>query len=185
MEKETIRKNYLDLRVNYDKNKIANYSDTISESFYKLYKEYDIFLLYISNKGEVDLSLLFGLLFESGKRVYLPVVTGDDLEFYLYEKSSQLKVDRFGIKVPITSNRFEIELEIERNSRIVVGVPGIAFGLDYNRIGYGKGYYDRYLRTKSLVRSVGIAYDFQLLDTLPADENDVKLNQIVTEIKII
>ena len=183
MDKVTIRKKYLDLRINYDKSIREKNSDIISESFYKLYKEYDVFLLYISNKGEVDLSLLFRLLWDYGKRIYLPVVTGDDLEFYLYEKDSQLKVDKFGIKIPIISNRFKIELE--SNSRIVVGIPGIAFGLDHNRIGYGKGYYDRYLKTKRFSKFVGIAYDFQLLDMLPADENDVKLDQIVTEIKII
>ena len=183
MDKVTIRKKYLDLRINYDKNRRVKYSDIISESFYDLYKEYDVFLLYMASNGEVDLSLLFSLLWDYGKRVYLPVVDGDDLEFYLYEKRSQLKVDKFGIKIPITSNRFNIELD--NNSRIVVGIPGIAFGLDYNRIGYGKGYYDRYLKNKSLGEFVGIAYDFQVLDALPADENDVKLDQIVTEIKII
>ncbi len=183
MDKVTIRKKYLDLRINYDKNIRTKYSDIISERFYNLYNEYDVFLLYISNKGEVDLSLLFRLLWDCGKRVYLPVVTGDDLEFYLYEKESQLKVDKFGIKVPVASNRFDIELE--SNSRIVVGIPGIAFGLDFNRIGYGKGYYDRYLKTKRLGRFVGVAYDFQLLAILPNDENDVKLDQIITETKII
>ncbi len=185
MHKEAIRKKYLDLRINYDRNNMISHSDIISESYYKLYKDYDIFLLYISNKGEVDLSLLFELLFENGKKVYIPVVSGDDLEFYLYEKGSQLKVDKFGIKVPITSSILKVELEIERDSKIIIGVPGIAFGLDYNRIGYGKGYYDRYLKEKKAVKSVGIAYDFQLLDRLPADENDVKLDQIITEMKII
>ena len=183
MDKVTIRKKSLDLRVNYDKNIRAEYSDIISERFYNLYKDYDVFLLYMASNAEVDLCLLFSLLWDHGKRVYLPVVNGDDLEFYLYEKGSQLKIDKFGIKIPITSNRLDIELE--RNSRVVVGVPGIAFGLDYNRIGYGKGYYDRYLRNKSLVRSVGVAYSFQVLDVLPADENDVRLNQVITEIKII
>ena len=84
---------------------------------------------------------------------------------------------RLGILEPLrekkTVNTDEIDLVI---------VPGLAFDKSGNRLGHGKGYYDRYLeRCGENVFFIGIAYDFQVLDTIPADAHDIKMNMIVTE----
>ena len=66
----------------------------------------------------------------------------------------------------------------------IIFVPGIAFDLKKNRIGYGKGYYDKFIqKTKSIF--IGVCHDFQLIEGLPADLLDKKVNKILTEKRII
>ena len=64
----------------------------------------------------------------------------------------------------------------------VVIFPGAAFDIEGNRIGYGKGYYDKYISKLTYQPyKIGICYDFQLLDEIPSDTHDIKLDKIITE----
>ncbi len=68
----------------------------------------------------------------------------------------------------------------------LVIVPGVAFDEDLNRIGFGKGYYDRILyRLSSRAKKVAVAHDFQVLNSIPSEEHDVKMDIIVTEKRVI
>jgi len=65
-------------------------------------------------------------------------------------------------------------------------VPGVAFDLNLNRIGYGKGYYDRFLsKVSKNVPKIALAYDFQVLESISEGENDIKMDMIITEKRII
>jgi len=181
--KDDIRRRLLKLRLNYsDSDRIKN-STIIINSFYDRFKEYKNFLLYSAIKGEVDLSQLLDMLVTSRKNVYLPVVDGENISFHLYDKRLGLTRGEFGIDIP---NGITEELISSSIEDTVIAVPGIAFGYDYNRIGYGLGFYDKFLleRKRSMI-SVGLSFNFQLLDIVPEDLKDEKLDMIISEIKII
>jgi len=61
----------------------------------------------------------------------------------------------------------------------IVVVPAVAFDLQGHRLGYGKGYYDRFLKKTKAVK-VGVAYDFQIVEKLPAEQHDIPVDLIIT-----
>lgn len=114
---------------------------------------------------------------EKTKNVFLPRVNGNDIEILRYD-SDNISVGAFGIEEPAGNNIFdmkEIDLAI---------VPGIAFDKTGNRIGRGKGYYDRLL-AGSDIATIGIGYDCQLVDQIPVETHDVSVDIVVTPHSII
>ena len=140
------------------------------------WQEAGTLLLYYPLPDEVDVRLLIKDAFESGKKVLLPVVKGDELELHLYEGEASLKEGAFGIMEP-TGPLFapehygEIELAI---------IPGMAFDKEGHRLGRGKGYYDRFLRLLPKTYKIGICFSWQLVDNVPTDEHDILMDQIMT-----
>lgn len=129
-------------------------------------------MAYWAMKDEVDLSNLI-LKWTSSKEFLLPCVKGDELEIRKFEGLDSLKTgSSFGIQEPngeIFTNYSEIDLIL---------VPGVAFDNENNRMGRGKAYYDKFLpQTKAF--KIGICFDFQLLDTVPATENDIKMDDVI------
>jgi 5-formyltetrahydrofolate cyclo-ligase len=107
-----------------------------------------------------------------GKKIALPRVIEDEIIFYELSSSKELIRGAFGIMEPPPHNRV--------NTIDLLIVPGIAFDKKGYRLGYGKGYYDRLLSGKRIF-SIGLAYSFQLLENLPHDRNDKRLDAIASE----
>ena len=91
---------------------------------------------------------------------------------------------------------FDIHKASDENKRILVLVPGVAFDVTGNRMGYGGGYYDRFLmdiddslnsvsRDETLVTKAGVGYDYQIVDEIPVEKYDVRMDMIVSEARII
>ncbi|NDV77421.1 5-formyltetrahydrofolate cyclo-ligase [Dysgonomonas sp. 511] len=112
------------------------------------------------------------------KKIYLPVVLGDDIVFRPYSKSTALQQSAYGIHEPEGEN-FTDYKKVD-----LVIVPGVAFDRKMNRLGRGKGYYDRFLK-KLTAPKMGICFEFQLLDSVPTNENDVKMDYLVSENDLI
>ena len=112
------------------------------------------------------------------KKIYLPRVVADTLEIGLYTKE-ELQQGAFGITEPSHSVP---PAEIRHIDMAIV--PGTAFDCLGNRIGRGKGYYDRLLKCLDTY-AIGVCYDFALLDTLPADDHDIRMQRVVTPNRII
>jgi 5-formyltetrahydrofolate cyclo-ligase len=133
-------------------------------------------LLYSSLPDEVDTTDLIETLIESGVNVYLPKVTSDeDMEIRLCKNMNELQPGPFGILEPtgpVISDLSIIDVAI---------IPGVAFDHKGNRLGRGKGYYDRLLANKQMkdVYKIGICFDFQLVDEIPVTENDKKMNSVI------
>lgn len=109
------------------------------------------------------------------KKVYLPLIKGNDLELVRFEGIKRMKPEPvFGILEPTSDNKVEIS-EID-----LVIVPGVAFDSSCNRMGRGKGYYDRLL-SESVAAKIGVAFNFQIVDNVPVDTHDVPLDMVVTE----
>ena len=107
------------------------------------------------------------------KRFYLPRVNGVNLEILPYE-DSRLELGSFHIEEP-TGNETVDPSEIE-----LIVVPAVAYDRHGNRLGRGKGFYDRLLATTKASK-IGVGYDFQLVDSLPAEEHDVPMDIVITQ----
>lgn len=107
------------------------------------------------------------------KRFFLPRVNGVNLELLPYDES-RLEIGSFHIEEPAGSDTHPVE-EIE-----VIIVPGVAFDRNGNRLGRGKGFYDRLLCSARATK-IGVGYEFQLVDALPAEEHDIKMDMVITE----
>lgn len=133
-------------------------------------------LLYHSLPDEVDTSSLLENASLMGKRILLPRVVGDELELCIYTPDT-LRSGAYGIMEPAgdvfpLSCYAEIELAI---------VPGMAFDRHGARLGRGKGYYDRLLPLLPKAYRMGLCYAFQLLDCLPVEEHDIRMDEVVTD----
>ena len=128
--------------------------------------------LYASLSDEVQSFELIELLSQT-KRVVLPRVAGNDMDFYPYTPSS-LKVGAFGIEEPQGSEPISPD-EID-----VIVVPGVAFTTDGKRCGRGKGYYDKYLsRSGFRAIKIGVCYTEQLAENIPNEPHDIVMDYMI------
>lgn len=135
--------------------------------------------IYCSTRGEVD---TYGLMehwfWDKDISIYVPKVTGETMDFFRISSFKDLSMGRFGILKPQTDDKINpVELE-------VIIVPIVAFDKNKHRIGFGKGYYDRYLKQTS-ARKIGIAFSFQEVDEILVDPFDVDCDIVITEITFI
>ncbi len=106
------------------------------------------------------------------KQMLLPMVKGDKMLIKPFISTDELRKSDMGIWEP------EAQREYLRQIDLVI-VPGIAFDKGKNRLGRGKGYYDRYFNNKSITK-IGVCYDFQLLEVIPTEPFDVCMDKIIT-----
>ncbi len=149
-------------------------------------KQAAVILAYASKEHEVSTTaLLEALLAEQGKRVAVPRVTDPaalKMEACVISSLDQLRPGHYHVLEPdFGPDHGEV---IEPSAIDLVLVPGLAFDKGGHRIGYGKGYFDSFLKKTSCIR-VGLCFAFQLLDAVPHDGHDVKMHLIVTEEGIV
>lgn len=130
--------------------------------------------LYSSVRNEVFTEEVFTSARRAGKTVTYPRVRGTLLEFVEVAERQELVPGAFGILEPVG-----VRLIPPAALELIV-VPGVAFDLAGHRLGYGKGYYDRFLHERR-GRLAGLCFDFQLVERLPAEAHDVRMDMVVTE----
>lgn len=145
---------------------------------------------YYPVQGEIDPRPLLKRAFQMGKKCYLPVLhplNENRLLFYEFKPHDRLIINRFGIPEPSPKRRKPIASWMLN----LVLVPLVAFNEKGQRLGQGKGYYDRsfaFLKNKPKSKQpklIGLAYDFQRVDPLPQDDWDIRLAGIATEKRFI
>ena len=136
-------------------------------------------MFYLPIHGEVDLRALFGK-FRLNKKFILPKIKDEkNLHLYHIDNLEDTAPGKFKIPEP------KLHLQRAAASEIdLVLVPGIAFAKSGHRIGYGKGFYDRLMK-KIKGPKIGIAYDFQMVENIPAEKHDTPMDIIVTEKRIL
>ena len=139
------------------------------------WQEAGTLLMYYPLPDEVDVRPLIKEAFESGKRVLLPVVKGEELELHLYEGEGSLKEGAFGIMEPMGKKFAEKDYSCIQLALI----PGMAFDRVGHRLGRGKGYYDRLLPKLTNTRLQGICFPFQLLNEVPAESHDISVWEVI------
>lgn len=159
----------------------------------EIFKKAECIFAFMPMKDEVDVLPILRIGLKENKKILIPkVINGtNDMDFFFLtdEPNYQTEEGSFGIYEPKTElNKCNLDefFKDTKINEIFVLVPGLAFGKDNSRLGRGKGFYDKFLSNlKSKAASFcriyicGICYDVQLLDSVPMDENDVKVDFVI------
>ena len=140
------------------------------------YKKAEKIFTYVSMNNEVDTIMLIDYSLSMDKRVFVPKVFGKDMFFYEISDISELSPGYCGIYEPDTDGK-----EPDYSKTGFMCMPGVAFDKEYNRIGYGGGFYDRYLSGENKFYKAALAYEFQFVEHIRTEHVDVKPDMIVTE----
>ena len=154
--------------------------DAIKEYFISLKKSHNIsvFLIYVSFRDEVDTKELIEYLLSSGGKVAVPrCYDNGRMEFFVISSLENLRTSAYGILEPEDDERFRVT-DFENSLCIV---PGLAFDINGMRIGYGGGYYDRFLEKHENMISVGFCYDSLIEKSVLTEKHDRKVDYIITE----
>ena len=146
----------------------------------------DTVLTYVSFRSEAD---TYGIMEECkscGVRIAVPRVEKPYIRFCYIDSLDSLKEGYMGIREPDDNCRlWEMhENGTDGSGRTLVLVPGSVFDAVCGRVGYGGGYYDRFLSDNPQLLSAGIAYTCQIVDEVPSEPYDVSLNMVITETQI-
>lgn len=180
MEKKELRKLVRTFKQKYnDPQKRTEWSEKLLEQVEadETFSKAHTVLLYCSLPDEVE-TQYFVDKWSRHKEVLLPVVVGDDLELRRYTGRKDLSTGSFNIKEP-TGELFTDYDKIE-----FVLVPGMAFDARGNRLGRGKGYYDRLLPRLKNALKCGLCYPFQLMEEVPAEEYDIKMDKVICKTEL-
>jgi 5-formyltetrahydrofolate cyclo-ligase len=147
----------------------------------------DTVLCFLSMPHELRTDALIDGARAGGKRVAVPRIEGEDIRFVVMPDGTEtLPRDRWGIPVPGADWP---ALALARTDRVLVTAPGLAFDREGNRLGRGKGYYDRFLsRARAEVPGlavIGVCFSEQLVPEVPHGERDQRLDGVVTESETI
>ena len=150
----------------------------------KEFQKSDVLLMYASLPDEIETLGLIRELTEEGKKpVYCPVTQGDEMEFYGISSLDDLKEGNFHVLEP--EPLAEKQLELQKDVYYCMLMPGLMFDQKGNRLGYGKGYYDKYLarvpKNVNLI-TIALSYEAMVKETIPAEETDWRADSVVTEI---
>lgn len=175
-KKKAIRRKYLEMRKALAKQDVELMSGIIINSLLTLIKgDENSVLMYVPINNEVDLLPLARDLYMDKKKVLFPRLIGykDIVPYIIDDLFCDFKPGAYNIPEPDTRPYDEdIDLAI---------IPGIAFGKDGSRIGYGKSYFDRFLAGRRVEKIIGVCYDFQILDELPHTDKDYPVDVLVSE----
>ena len=194
MDKNDIRKHIKDLFNQY-KSTFASQSQIICKKIIEseYYKESAIIYAYMALPDEVDLTEVIKTALQDGKKVALPkIISKEDgiIKFFYLDPQKtliqQTATGTFGISEPDES----MPATSDASQKTLILVPGRAFTKEGDRLGRGKGYYDRYLakaivgssptmtRSSNNITLAGVCFDFQIKKSLPTDDRDIKMDVV-------
>lgn len=184
--KGELRKKILNIRNSMPEEEAVNKSRLIIDKLTDLdeYMRSRTVFVYMSFKNEVITSALIKRMLSENKRVVIPYTDTKNTVIIPSELKSteeDLVLSPFGYYEPI----YEKIKAVGPEEFDMIITPGVVFDKRLNRVGFGKGYYDRLLcRKRKDAKAVAIAYEFQVLNEVPAEEHDIKMDMIITESNI-
>jgi len=145
----------------------------------------NVLFFFASFRSEVNTLDAIAQLISDGKRLVLPKVDNERHILLLYEVKGMEELAEGYMGIPEPSVLTEDRM-VEINGVDAVIIPGAGFDVEGNRIGYGGGYYDRLLSLLTRhVPVIGPAYEEQIIDSIPSESHDIKVNMIVTDRRLI
>lgn len=187
--KETIKSNKRNIRksiiakrdLKKEENSLKDskiFKNLISLNSYKRAKK---IFIYIGFGSEINTKSLIEIMLKEGKEVFVPKVLEEEMIALKITSLNNLIESKFKILEPIGEKS-----DIDGEEFDLIIMPGVAFDRSGNRIGYGKGYYDKYLKDiKSDIKKIALAYELQLIEEIETEEHDLKVDSIITENEII
>ncbi|MFO7872548.1 MAG: 5-formyltetrahydrofolate cyclo-ligase [Candidatus Undinarchaeales archaeon] len=181
--KHKLRKEQKKTRDGMDKKERYEKSREIKEKLFEMheFKEAETVLFYSSIKSEVETEEMIKGALKLNKKIALPITNSlfRTLKAFELKDYSELEPGTFGVPEPKQKN------ELVKKDIDLVLVPGVVFDLNGHRIGYGEGYYDNFLSKMKDTPKFGLSFEVQIVEEIPAEPHDVKLNKIITEKRII
>ena len=173
MEKKELRVLIKTLKKQRSKEQLLTQSEQILAKLeqHPDFAKAEIVMLYSALPDEVQ-TQAFLEKWHLKKKIILPTVVGDDIIPVEYGKDTAFAVGDFNILEP--------QNEPYQGDFDLIIVPGVAFDRKGNRLGRGRGYYDRFLCQHLDVKRIGICFDFQLVDEVPAESFDIRMDEVLT-----
>lgn len=175
MDKKELRKQIKNLKNQYSPEQKIEMSRPLWQELEQniLFRQARTVLLYWSMEDEV-FTHDYVNKWAGEKTILLPCVKGDVLELRVFEGMESLQPgEAFGILEPVG------EIFTDYDAIDIIVVPGVAFDRQGNRLGRGRGYYDKILKETRVAKKVGICFDFQFVEEVPVDELDVRMDVVV------
>ena len=154
---------------------ILRRSEILAEKFARsdAYRAAKTIYGYLPYNQEVRTVPMLRRALEEGKRVAVPKVYGDDMKFIYLDDLSQVAKGYAGIPEPVADG------PVAQDEAALVLMPGLAFDLAGHRIGYGGGFYDKFLAREPHHPTVALCYDFQVMDRLETEEFDIPVDLVI------
>ena len=187
MDKKEIRRLIREKKAALSRSYIEAYSVHLADlaATQPCYREAEVIYAYLAYNEEIMTDALIRRAWADGKRVAVPKVLDDGyMEFFYIDSFDGIAPGYCGIPEPAETCDPAAD-----DKNVLILMPGLAFGRDHNRIGYGGGFYDRYLERREAagVRffKAALAYEFQIFDTVPALPHDRKVDAVITASALI
>jgi len=187
MNKEEIRRKILKKRLSLSSQDIRDKSRQV---FLRLaetveYIDSQNIMLYVATRSEVQTEEMIKISVKVGKNIFVPIILTECINLApstIYDFDNELEKGKKGILEP---KKEYYRLFPPEDIDLII-VPGVAFDLSGNRIGRGFGYYDNFLRKISTsTKIIALAFEMQIVKRIPVDENDIPVDKIITEKRII
>ncbi|XJZ26224.1 5-formyltetrahydrofolate cyclo-ligase [Bacillota bacterium Lsc_1132] len=182
-DKKTIRKQMRASLADLSKPLYEDYSYEIAKRLYEesAWKDASVIGITISNPPEVDTYQIIRKTWEQGKQVAVPKCHPEEkrLTFHILSRFSQLESVFFGLFEPI-----EKTIRVDASEIDLLLVPGLAYTPEGYRLGFGGGYYDRFLLSYS-GETISLAFDFQVIREFPVEAHDIPVAKIITNKQVL
>ena len=175
MDKKALRRQIAAQKRQLTPRQIRQASLSLTEQFLRhpLYRSADAVYAYLSYNQEVQTDALIAAALKDGKRVAVPKIFGEEMRFLWINENSSIAPGYKDIPEPVDG-------EIAADPDALVLMPGLAFTPLGQRMGYGGGFYDRFLSAEPMHPTLALCYDFQLMDALPTEEHDIPVDAVLT-----
>lgn len=177
--KSQLRKVYRSKREALSKEQVVQWSEIICRRLTdtELFQKAEVIYFYYPLGNEVSLLPAAQAALDAGKCIGFPRTEGDVIRFYKTESLMDFQEGCFHVMEPTGKM-------VLREENPLILTPGLVFDHQKNRMGYGKGYYDRYIANVPEAVKIGIAYEMQLSETVPIDSYDIPMDYLITEERI-
>lgn len=175
MDKKTLRRQIREKKRTMTEEEIISRSQRLGELFAatEAYRSAKSVYGYLPYNQEVRTVPILQKALSDGKRVAVPKVYGDTMKFLWLDDLSQVEKSEMGIPEPVADE------PVADDETALVLMPGIAFTQNGDRMGYGGGYYDRFLAAEPNHPTVALCYAFQMVKSLPTEEFDIPVDLVL------
>lgn len=175
MDKATLRRQIRDRKRAMTEEEIVSRSKKLGELFAKsqIYKNAKTIYGYLPYNQEVRTIPMLERALQDGKRVAVPKVYGNTMRFIYIENMTQVEKGYAGIPEPIGDS------PVAEDKSALVLMPGLAFTKKGDRMGYGGGFYDRFLAEEPEHPTLALCYEFQVVEYLPTEEYDIPVDTVL------
>ena len=183
MTKQELRNRYLQRRNDLSVRERKEKSIQVLQNLKKLpeFQKAEEVLIYLNYRSEVEtLPFVEELLQQKEKRVFVPKVCGMDIRFYEIISMEDVESGYQGILEP-KEGMIEFSVQKPDGKNCIMVLPGSVFDRKCNRMGYGKGFYDRFMKLVPQMYGAGLAFDCQVAPALPIQAHDYRMSALITE----